>query len=132
MQKDSSCGPSSQEKALGKLQTGDGFGIRVSPQLDELCLKTLRFYSPPFWALLLSDQLMKRLAARRYAGLLILSPTAAADPDKQPADRSQVNILLHVFLLRFRTRLSFSAWEERKRWIERKRGCLCVCERECV
>ncbi|TNM92241.1 hypothetical protein fugu_019253 [Takifugu bimaculatus] len=52
-------------------------------------MKTLRFSSPPFWALLLSDQLMKRLAARRYAGLLILSPTAAADPDKQPADRSQ-------------------------------------------
>lgn len=40
---------------------------------------------------------MKRLAARRYAGLLILSPTAAADPDNQPADCSQVNILLHVF-----------------------------------
>uniref|UniRef100_A0A3Q0QZE6 Si:dkey-226m8.10 n=1 Tax=Amphilophus citrinellus TaxID=61819 RepID=A0A3Q0QZE6_AMPCI len=34
-------------------------------------------------------QLMKRLAARRYAGLLILSPTAAADPDSQPADCSQ-------------------------------------------
>ncbi|KAF3701818.1 putative global transcription activator SNF2L2 [Channa argus] len=32
---------------------------------------------------------MKRLAARRYAGLLILSPTAAADPDNQPADCSQ-------------------------------------------
>ncbi|XP_040012672.1 probable global transcription activator SNF2L2 isoform X2 [Xiphias gladius] len=32
---------------------------------------------------------MKRLAARRYAGLLILSPTAAADPDSQPADCSQ-------------------------------------------
>ncbi|KAF7217532.1 probable global transcription activator SNF2L2 isoform X1 [Nothobranchius furzeri] len=49
----------------------------------------MRFYSPPFWALLLSDQLMKRLAARRYAGLLILSPTAAADPDSQPADGTQ-------------------------------------------
>uniref|UniRef100_A0A1A8PCW2 SWI/SNF related, matrix associated, actin dependent regulator of chromatin, subfamily a, member 2 n=1 Tax=Nothobranchius rachovii TaxID=451742 RepID=A0A1A8PCW2_9TELE len=49
----------------------------------------MRFYSPPFWALLLSDQLMKRLAARRYAGLLILSPTAAADPDSQPADCTQ-------------------------------------------
>ncbi|XP_003449674.1 probable global transcription activator SNF2L2 [Oreochromis niloticus] len=33
---------------------------------------------------------MKRLAARRYAGLLILSPTAAADPDSQPADCSQL------------------------------------------
>ncbi|KAM3874157.1 putative global transcription activator SNF2L2 [Diretmus argenteus] len=32
---------------------------------------------------------MKRLAARRYAGLLILSPPAAADPDSQPADCSQ-------------------------------------------
>ncbi|CAJ1070384.1 probable global transcription activator SNF2L2 isoform X2 [Xyrichtys novacula] len=32
---------------------------------------------------------MKRLAARRYAGLLILSPTAAADPDSQPADCTQ-------------------------------------------
>ncbi|XP_020512778.1 probable global transcription activator SNF2L2 [Labrus bergylta] len=32
---------------------------------------------------------MKRLAARRYAGLLILSPTAAADPDNQPADCTQ-------------------------------------------
>ncbi|XP_046870883.1 probable global transcription activator SNF2L2 isoform X1 [Hypomesus transpacificus] len=32
---------------------------------------------------------MKRLAARRYAGLLILSPSAAADPDFQPADCSQ-------------------------------------------
>ncbi|RVE66061.1 hypothetical protein OJAV_G00122710 [Oryzias javanicus] len=32
---------------------------------------------------------MKRLAARRYAGLLILSPTAAADPARQPADCSQ-------------------------------------------
>ncbi|XP_068609244.1 probable global transcription activator SNF2L2 [Brachionichthys hirsutus] len=29
---------------------------------------------------------MKRLAARRYAGLIILSPTAAADPDQQPPD----------------------------------------------
>ncbi|XP_034048510.1 probable global transcription activator SNF2L2 isoform X2 [Thalassophryne amazonica] len=47
-------------------------------------MKTSRFYSPPFWAPLLSDQLMKRLAARRYAGLLILSPTAAAD--RQPAE----------------------------------------------
>ncbi|XP_061589327.1 probable global transcription activator SNF2L2 isoform X1 [Cololabis saira] len=32
---------------------------------------------------------MKRLAARRYAGLLILSPTAAAEPGSQPADCSQ-------------------------------------------
>ncbi|XP_034403101.1 probable global transcription activator SNF2L2 [Cyclopterus lumpus] len=32
---------------------------------------------------------MKRLAARRYAGWLILSPTAAADPDSPPADRAQ-------------------------------------------
>ncbi|XP_056146440.1 probable global transcription activator SNF2L2 [Lampris incognitus] len=32
---------------------------------------------------------MKRLAARRYAGLLILSPPAAADPASQPADCSQ-------------------------------------------
>ncbi|KAK6305033.1 hypothetical protein J4Q44_G00238130 [Coregonus suidteri] len=47
----------------------------------------------------LSDQLMKRLAARRYAGLLILSPPAAAaadpatthpDPQSQTADCSQV------------------------------------------
>lgn len=76
-------------------------------------MKTLRFYSPPFWALLLSDQLMKRLAARRYAGLLILSPTAAADPDNQPADCSQVNIFL--FLLKLRIRLAYVAWEERKR-----------------
>ncbi|XP_037341341.1 probable global transcription activator SNF2L2 isoform X1 [Pungitius pungitius] len=52
-------------------------------------MKTSRFYSPPFWAPLLSDQLMKRLAARRYAGVLILSPTAAADPRSQPAPRSQ-------------------------------------------
>ncbi|XP_028318246.1 probable global transcription activator SNF2L2 isoform X2 [Gouania willdenowi] len=33
---------------------------------------------------------MKRLAARRYAGLLILSPTAAAHPDSTPADHAQV------------------------------------------
>ncbi|TKS75334.1 Interphotoreceptor matrix proteoglycan 1 [Collichthys lucidus] len=33
---------------------------------------------------------MKRLAARRYAGLLILSPTAAADPDSQPADAVRI------------------------------------------
>ncbi|KAM6987201.1 putative global transcription activator SNF2L2 [Aplochiton taeniatus] len=32
---------------------------------------------------------MKRLAARRYAGLLILSPPAAADPDSQPSDCCQ-------------------------------------------
>ncbi|KAI4816217.1 probable global transcription activator SNF2L2 isoform X1 [Pseudochaenichthys georgianus] len=32
---------------------------------------------------------MKRLAARRYAGLLILSPTAAADPGSQPAHCTQ-------------------------------------------
>ncbi|XP_056443429.1 probable global transcription activator SNF2L2 [Gadus chalcogrammus] len=32
---------------------------------------------------------MKRLAARRYAGLLILSPPAAADPDSPPAQCSQ-------------------------------------------
>ncbi|XP_034458828.1 probable global transcription activator SNF2L2 isoform X2 [Hippoglossus hippoglossus] len=32
---------------------------------------------------------MKRLAARRYAGLLILSPAAAADPGSPPADRAQ-------------------------------------------
>lgn len=69
---------------------------------------------------------MKRLAARRYAGLLILSPTAAADPDSQPADCSQVNILLHVFLLGLRIQPGYIAWEERKRWIK------CVCARECA
>ncbi|XP_017282992.1 probable global transcription activator SNF2L2 isoform X2 [Kryptolebias marmoratus] len=35
---------------------------------------------------------MKRLAARRYAGLLILSPTAAADLDSQPADCTQISL----------------------------------------
>lgn len=53
-----------------------------------------------------SDQLMKRLAARRYAGLLILSPPAAAaahpatthsDPQSQTADCSQVNICPSFF-----------------------------------
>ncbi|XP_040053961.1 SWI/SNF-related matrix-associated actin-dependent regulator of chromatin subfamily A member 2 isoform X2 [Gasterosteus aculeatus] len=56
----------------------------------DLCMKTSRVQSPPSWAPLLSDQLMKRLAARRYAGVLILSPTAAADPrSPPPAARSQ-------------------------------------------
>ncbi|XP_020777487.1 probable global transcription activator SNF2L2 [Boleophthalmus pectinirostris] len=32
---------------------------------------------------------MKRLAARRYAGLLILSPTTAADRDSQPAQSGE-------------------------------------------
>ncbi|KAJ3605096.1 hypothetical protein NHX12_027146 [Muraenolepis orangiensis] len=35
---------------------------------------------------------MKRLAARRYAGLLILSPPAAAAPDRQPAHCSQPTV----------------------------------------
>lgn len=73
---------------------------------------------------------MKRLAARRYAGLLILSPTAAADPDNQPADCSQVNIVLHVFLLKLRIQLAYDAWEARKRW--KKGACVCVCVRESV
>ena len=78
---------------------------------------------------------MKRLAARRYAGLLILSPTAAADPDSQPADCTQVNILLHVFSSRAQdsARLHRMGREEE---MDKKCVCVrldvCVCVSECV
>lgn len=69
---------------------------------------------------------MKRLAARRYAGLLILSPTAAADPDSQPADCTQVNILLHVFSSQAQdsARLHRMGREEE---MDKKCVCVCVC-----
>ena len=71
---------------------------------------------------------MKRLAARRYAGLLILSPTAAADPDSEPADCSQVNILLHVLLS---TQARDSARVHRMgREEEMDKTCVCAWERE--
>lgn len=99
----------------------------ILPPTDDLCMKTLcrfaaalslslslsfgarvracvfvracaRVLPPSGLSAFPSDQLMKRLAARRYAGLLILSPAAAAaDPGPQPADGGQVNILLRVF-----------------------------------
>lgn len=44
-----------------------------------------------------TDQLMKRLAARCFAGLLILSPLTVIS-DSRPADCSKVNILLYCHL----------------------------------
>lgn len=73
---------------------------------------------------------MKRLAARRYAGLLILSPTAAADPDSHPADCTQVNLLLHVFLS---PQALVSARVHRMgREEEMDKMCVCMCKCMCA
>lgn len=70
---------------------------------------------------------MKRLAARRYAGLLILSPTAAADPARQPADCSQVNMPSPSS--RSGSGFGQGAWEEMDKMCARAHGkervCLC-------
>lgn len=87
-------------------------------------MKTQPFPSSLFFP----DQLMKRLAARCFAGLLILSPLTVIS-DSRPADSGKVNIL-------FRCRLEDSV-ELHHRHVQvcntSKAGVLCcLCTIECL
>ncbi len=77
------------ERHLAVIPFSLSFSLSLSqhPNGNWFVYEKLGAFRPPFGLCVLSDQLMKRLAARCNAGLLILSP-----PDwSQPGDHSQVN-----------------------------------------